>query len=209
MERLLTYIIFKSFVVPSIMAYTYLSWAGPRNKEYILLQLALLFALVGDIILALPRTHSALLFLGGWSFFFQHIFYIWLNLATRNVKNSLWKTPYWGLPTIAYVILFSISYWARGDVSDRIQYGVYSFILGTSFYTCFYRETKTKASYILGIIGFTFFVISDVILLLDTLVVSMTRLQASMLLVTYYIAQGLICQSHILESKAMNSQILT
>jgi len=209
MEMTLTHIIFKSLVVPSIMAYTYLSWEGPRNKEYTLLQLAFLFALIGDIILALPRTHPGLLFLGGLSFFFQHVLYIWLNLAIRNVKSSLWKTPYLGLPTIGYVILFSISYWAHGDVVDKIQYAIYSFILGTSFYTCFYRETKTKVSYILGIIGFTLFVISDVILLLDALVVPMTRLQASTRFVTYYISQSLICQSHILESKAMNSQTVT
>eukprot|EP00826_Nyctotherus_ovalis_P049153 TRINITY_DN5887_c0_g1_i8.p1 TRINITY_DN5887_c0_g1~~TRINITY_DN5887_c0_g1_i8.p1 ORF type:complete len:241 (+),score=39.78 TRINITY_DN5887_c0_g1_i8:162-884(+) len=191
------YALFKSLVVPSIMAYTYLAWVGPRTRHYTLLQLAFAFAWVGDVLIALPKTYPVFLFVGGWFFFFQHIFYISLHLTAKNCSANLWKTPYWGLPTIAYVALFSIAYWARGNLWDKIQFSGYSFILGTSFYTSFYRETKARRGYITCILGFAFFVISDIILLLDNFVFTMTDLQASTVLLTYYIAQSLISYTHV------------
>lgn len=207
-DNRLMYGIFKALVMPSIMAYTYLAWSGPRNKRYVLLQLAFVFAWIGDVLIALPKAYTIFLFIGGSFFFCQHIFYIWLNLMTKGKEVNLWKTPFWGLPTIAYVALFSITYWARGSIIDKFLFAGYSFILGTSFYTSFYREAKTKANYTVCILGFAFFVISDIILLLENFVVTMTNLEASSVLLTYYIAQSLICYTHISESKTVNTQML-
>ena len=198
-DNRLLYAIFKAMVMPSIMFYTYMNWPHPRNKNYVLLQLAFFFAWVGDVFISLPKEHIIFLFFGGWFFFFQHIFYIWLNVSSKTEHSSFWKAPYWGLPSIAYVALFSIAYWSHGSFTDKLQYTGYSFILGTSFYTSFYRETKTRKNYWVAVIGFTFFVISDVILLIENFLYTLTSLQASSVLLTYYIAQSLICYAHLLE----------
>eukprot|EP00826_Nyctotherus_ovalis_P015265 TRINITY_DN14324_c0_g1_i6.p1 TRINITY_DN14324_c0_g1~~TRINITY_DN14324_c0_g1_i6.p1 ORF type:complete len:238 (-),score=36.15 TRINITY_DN14324_c0_g1_i6:112-825(-) len=197
----LMYGIFKAMFMPTIIAITYLTWSGARSKNYTLLQLGFTFAWVGDILIALPKTSMIFLFIGGWCFLCQHVFYIWLHLSAKGPKTHLWKTPFWGLPTLAYIVLFNISYWARGNLTDKLQFFIYSTMLGTSFYTAFYRELKSKAAYVSGILGFTLFVISDVIILLENFVLEMTNLQASSILLTYYIAQTLICYSHVTESK--------
>jgi len=191
--------IFKGLVMPSIMGYTYLSWAGPRDKKYALLQLAFFLAWIGDMIIALPREYT--IKIGGGFFLFQHFIYIWLNLSAKGTKASIWKTLYWGLPSIAYVALFSICYWANRNVIERILLVFYSFVLGSSFYTVFYREARTKFNYTAGILGFTFFVLSDIILFLDNFVFKITDLEASSVLLTYYIAQSLICRMHVGDSQ--------
>jgi len=191
--------IFKALVMPSIMGYTYLSWVGLRDKKYILLQLAFFLACIGDVIIALHKEYS--LSVGGGFFLFQHFIYIWLNLSAKETKTSIWKTPYWGLPSIAYVALFSICYWAHRNVTERILLIFYSFILGSSFYTAFYREARTKFNYTAGILGFAFFVLSDIILFLDNFVFRITDLEASSVLLTYYIAQTLICRMHVGDSQ--------
>ena len=209
-DNRLLYAIFKAMFVPSLMFYTFMNWPYPRSKNYALLQLAFFFAWVGDILISLPKEYVIFLFFGGWCFLFQHIFYIWLNVKSKTEHTSFWKTPYWGLPSAAYIALFSISYWSRGSYTDKFQYGLYSFILGTSFYTSFYRKTKTRINYWILIIAFTFFAISDVILIIENFLYTLTSLQASSVLLTYYIAQSLICYAHLLESGSVEiTQTLT
>lgn len=197
------YAIFKALMMPSIIAFTYLSWEGPRDKKYNLLQLAFIFAWVGDVLIALPKAYTVFLFIGGWFFLFQHFFYIWLNITAKSPKTSLWKTPFWGLPTLAYIALFNICYWAKGSPFEKLQFVIYASGLGTSFFTSFYREPKNKTGYITGILGFSLFVISDIIIMLDNFVLEMTDLQASSILLTYYLAQTLICYTHVAESKTL------
>lgn len=188
--------------MPSMILYTYLSWTGPRDRRYFLLQIAFTCSWIGDTLIALPKTYTIFLFLGGWSFFFQHIFYIWLNLASKGAQSKAWKTPYWGLPSAAYIAMFSVSYWSQGNFTDKLQYGLYSFTLGISFSSSFYCELKRRSNYWIRILGFAVFVISDVIIMVDNFIYTMTDLQASSILVTYYVAQSLICYSHLDEAKA-------
>eukprot|EP00826_Nyctotherus_ovalis_P025936 TRINITY_DN2015_c0_g1_i2.p1 TRINITY_DN2015_c0_g1~~TRINITY_DN2015_c0_g1_i2.p1 ORF type:complete len:240 (+),score=37.72 TRINITY_DN2015_c0_g1_i2:185-904(+) len=199
----LMYPIFKGLVMPSIMIFAHFSWNGSYNRGYVLLQLAFLFAWLGDVMLALPVAYSFQFFIGGWLFFFQHVLYIWLNVSAKNSKDSLWKVPCRGLPLLAYAALFGITYLARGGVIAKIQFTGYSIALSTSFYTSFYRECRSKSMYVVCIIGFAFFIISDIFLMLGRLVVTMKSVQSFLVLLTYYIAQSLICYSHVEESKAI------
>ena len=191
----------KALVMPSIAAIAVISWAGQKTRNYYFLLCAFFFACLGDIALALPRIHPIIFFLGGWLFIFQHVFYIWLNLSEKGTQTTLLKTPYWGLPTIAYIFLLSLAYWIRGNFVDKFHCTGYAFTLGTTFYTSFYREVKNRKGYWFGILGFGLFVISDAILIVDEYLYPMTTFQSSTILMTYYMAQTFICYSHILESR--------
>jgi len=199
-EKWIIYFIFKALFMPCVSLYAHLSWIGQRSRRYKLLQFAFLFAWIGDVILGLPRVHPIILKLGGASFLCQHVFYIWLNISAKTVQSNLLKTPFWGFPTVAYVLLFSLIYWSKANLMNKFLCLLYAVFLATSFYTCFFRELGSKRRYWICVLGFGFFVISDMLIIIEQYITSLSLVESSMILFTYYIAQTLICYSHILES---------
>jgi len=202
-ERIL-YPLFKGLVMPSIMGYAHLAWEGTRDKKYIGLQLAFTSAWLGDVFLALPKGYTPFFFAGGLFFLLQHIFYIWLNLSAKNPENDFWQMPYWGIPSTVYIVLISVIYWAKCGLILKMLFGLYSIALGTSFYTAFYRGFKNKSGYLFGVIGFGLFVISDILIIIDNLVVPLKGMKRSFVLITYYLAQSIICVAYIEESKVLS-----
>lgn len=199
-DRWPIFFIFKALFMPCVSVFAYLSWQGERKSHYKLLQAAFLFAWLGDIILGLPRVHPIILTLGGFFFLLQHVFYIWLNVSTKGAKTNLLKTPYWGFPTIAYVLLFSLSYWSKADLLDKFFCSMYSTFLASSFYTSFFREKKTRANYWICILGFSLFVLSDMLIIIEQFIFVLSDWESSLILVTYYMAQSLICYAHVYDS---------
>lgn len=194
------FFIFKALFMPCVSLYAHLSWEGTRARRYVPLQLAFLFAWIGDVILGLPRVHPIILKLGGASFLFQHVFYIGLNISAKGSQKSLLKTPLWGFPTISYAVLFSLIYWSKGGLIDKLTCALYAAFLATSFYTSFYREISSLVKYWTCIVGFGLFVLSDMLIIMEEFIFALTPLESSMILVTYYIAQSLICYTHVCES---------
>ena len=189
--------LFKSLFMPMVSILAYVQWTGPFNKQFYLLQLAFLFAWLGDVFLAFQKTHSLFFIIGACFFLIQHNFYIWLNLLSRGKPISIIRAPYWGLPNIAYVILFSVNCMADVNMIMRSECMIYSFFLGSSFYTAFYREMPNRQKYWTIVIGFAWFVLSDILLAVDKFLYPMTQAQGSSILFTYYVAQTLICLGNL------------
>lgn len=199
-DRWPIFFIFKALFMPCVSLFAYLSWQGERTSRYKLLQTAFLFAWLGDVILGLPRVHPIILTLGGFSFLLQHVAYIWLNVSAKGTKTNLFKTPYWGFPTVAYVLLFSLSYWSKASIIDKFLCSMYSTFLASSFYTSFFRERQNRANYWTCILGFSLFVLSDMLIIIEQFIFVLRAWESSLILVTYYIAQTLICYTHVYDS---------
>lgn len=189
----LLFVIFKSLFVPLLSFMVYWKWERPLSKNYYLLQLALLCAWVGDVLLSFSKSHPLFFILGACSFLIQHNFYIWLHLSNREKKRFIWETPFWGLPNLGYIVLFSIIYFAEINLILRSVCMIYAFFLGTSFLTAFHREMMNKRKYWLVVIGFGIFVLSDVLISIDSFLYPFSEVGGTSILFTYYIAQSLIC----------------
>ena len=196
-EHFALFLTFKALVVPLLALLVHIKWSRPLNKQYYLLQLALLCAWMGDVLLAFAKTHMLYFILGACSFLFQHNFYIWLNLTTKGHKGSIWQAPYWGLPNLAYVVLFSLLYMAEVGKILRTECMIYAFVLATAFLTAFHRDMKNRRKYWTIVMGFFFFFCSDILLSVDAFIYPFSPPAATSILITYYLAQGLICIGNI------------
>ncbi|MDR3548204.1 MAG: lysoplasmalogenase [Candidatus Pacebacteria bacterium] len=187
------FLVFKSLFVPAVSLLAFLIWPRPLNKQYYLLQLAFLLAWVGDVFIGLAAYLPWLFIPGCYSFLFQHFVYIWMNGQSFSKPSSILHMPYWGLPHIAYVVLFSISYFACISGTEQYEYMLYAFSLGTGFFTSFHRETLNRVKYWTVVMGFGFFVASDFLLSINRYLYKFSDAGGCSILVTYYIAQTLIC----------------
>jgi len=193
-----SYAIFKYMFMPAVSFIFYMLWHNHSyTKQYYLLQTAFLFAWVGDILLTLTKVHHLCFILGACFFLVQHNLYIWLNLSTKTKEKSLWKAPYWGFPNMAYVLTFCLNYYAKVDTLERTECLIYSFFLATAFYTSFYRDSTNRVKYWLTIVGFAFYVCSDMLIAIDKFWFQLSSVQGSSILLTYYIAQTLICHGNL------------
>lgn len=184
---------FKVLFIPTISVLVYVEWPRPLTKQYYLLQLVYVCAWMGDLMLSLVRFHQGCFLFGAISFLLQHNFYIWLNLTARAKDGNLFHSPYWGLPNLGYVVLLSTEYYAGTGGMFKAACMIYSLFLGTAFMTAFHREMANRKKYWITVAGFAFFVLSDLILAIDRFIHPLSDPMGTLILLTYYIAQTMIC----------------
>ncbi|MCX7547259.1 lysoplasmalogenase [Xanthomarina sp. F1114] len=134
------------------------------KKMRLMIFLALIFSLIGDILLMFVSL-SANYFIGGLvAFLTAHIFYVLIFLKQRNPsKNGLF---FIGLMLAYGAILF---YFLKDGLGDMlIPVIVYMLVILSMATTAFLREGKVvKNNYILVFTGAILFMISDSILALN------------------------------------------
>jgi len=189
--------IFKTAFIPLLAFITYMKWTGPLTREYYFLQLALLCAWAGDIIMIFNKIHLTYFIAGALMFLVQHVLFIMINLQSRRKDVVIWKAPYWGLPHIGYVFAFSIVYFCKMDFVLKSIVTLYAFFLGSSFLTSFHREINNKIKRWVMIMGFLSFLISDSLIVIDKFLLPMTDVTSTSILVTYYVAQTCICYGNL------------
>ena len=192
MDSLGTVLIFKGLFVPLIAWRAYEKWPRPRTSDYYVLQLGYLCSWLGDLLLVFAKCGEGYFVGGAGLFLVQHCLYIYLNFAHRSKESVLWKTPYWGVPNVAYVILFCVLYYGHMALILKTECMVYAFFLGTSFISSLHRENRNTKKHILVVIGFLSFVASDILIAIENFLYPMTPIQSTSVLITYYIAQTLI-----------------
>ncbi len=197
-ENWLLFAIFKSLFMPTVAVLAYSEWQRPLSRHYYVLQMAFLFAWLGDVLLAFASVHWMFFVLGASSFLVQHAFYIWNNLSAWGKSTHFF--PYWGLPHVPYLLLFSMEYFSCVDHTLKMECMIYSLFLGTAFMTAFYRDTPNRRNYWTMVTGFAFFVVSDMLIAVDKFIYPLTAAEGSLILVTYYIAQTLICYASMPDS---------
>jgi hypothetical protein len=197
LEDLAIYFTFKTAFMPTLSLFLFLYYPRPLNKVFYLLQLAFLFAMLGDALIVLQVYHPLFFSLGACSFLIQHNFYIWINRQASGPKNYVWMKPYWGLPNIAYVILFSLIYFAEIDKILKAECMIYAFFVVTALVTACNRDMKNRFKYWMVLIGFAIFLLSDCIILFEKFVMPLTNWQSSSVLVTYYMAQTMILYGNL------------
>lgn len=189
--------IFKTLYMPSISLLVYMHWNEAHDRQYQLLQIAFLFAWLGDIAILFDKLHLIVFVIGGLLFLVQQILYIIINVRAKHPQNSLLKAPYWGLPSMVYIVCYNLIYWAPAPLDGKIIATIYCTFLATGFYTSFCRGVKNQLKYFACILGFTFFIISDILIGYNQFVEALNDEKASLILITYYIAQAFISYSNI------------
>ena len=149
---------------------------------------ALIFSLLGDILLMFTDTNS-LFFIGGLlAFLTTHVMYILVFLKKRNVTK---KVLQFMLPLLVYAI--GLFYFLKNGLGDLfIPVIIYMFVILIMVTTAFLREgSVSKNSYILVFLGAVFFITSDSLLALNKFY-SPLPLSGIWIMTTYSIAQLLI-----------------
>lgn len=154
-----------------------------RTKKLVLS--ALIFSLIGDILLMFTETTS-LFFIGGLlAFLTAHIMYILVFLKKRNITK---KAVTFMVLLLAYAI--GLFYFLKDGLGDLfIPVIIYMSVILMMVTTAFLREgSVSKNSYILVFLGAVFFITSDSLLALNKFH-SPLPLSGIWIMTTYAIAQ--------------------
>lgn len=158
------------------------------SKTRIIALTALIFSLIGDILLMFTAS-SELYFIGGLiAFLLAHIMYIIVFLKQRHEKNS-------AIPITIILLLYgaAIFYILKDGLNDLlIPVVIYMLVILTMAVTAYLRKgNASKSSFNLVFLGAIFFLISDSLLALNKFYEPMTSSGITVML-TYGIAQYLI-----------------
>ena len=157
-----------------------------KTKQFVVS--ALIFSMLGDILLMFTEMNS-LFFIGGLlSFLIAHVMYILVFLKKRNIAKKALKFM---LPLLVYTI--GLFYFIKEGLGDLfISVIIYMFVILMMATTAFLREgSVSKNSYNLVFLGAIFFIISDSLLALNKFY-SPLPLSGIWIMTTYSIAQLLI-----------------
>eukprot|EP00826_Nyctotherus_ovalis_P008878 TRINITY_DN1230_c0_g1_i2.p1 TRINITY_DN1230_c0_g1~~TRINITY_DN1230_c0_g1_i2.p1 ORF type:complete len:239 (+),score=50.72 TRINITY_DN1230_c0_g1_i2:129-845(+) len=198
--------VFKMLFVPTLSLLVRINWNGPYTKRYLVLQVALFAAWVGDFFIFFARFNLLYFTIGGLLFFAQQLIYVYLNVSAMDKNDTLTRISHWGLPFIAYIAVINLSFSLSLELFDKVSSLVYLLSVATCYYTAFYISTQNKIKFWACIIGFAFFTASDIIITIERFGGKLTRVQSSMILLTYYIAQTLICYSLNPDKESVKSE---
>ena len=183
----------KPAILVSLIAY-FLTSSNHLNKTLKLLTLfALLFSLLGDVLLMFVHKSEGYFMFGLIAFLLAHIMYIIVFLKHKNPN----KNPYvFTLIALLYAaILFYIMFDGLGDMLYPVT--VYMLVILTMAVTAFLRQGKVlPLSYTLVFLGALLFMLSDSILALNKfykpLPLSNISIMLTYALAQYFIVLGLL-----------------
>ncbi len=191
------HIIFKGLFAPLMALCAFLQWNGPLDKSFYLLQAAYFGAWVGDIVLVFQRENPALFCIGSVFFLFQHAMYIWLNLLPRGKPQK--ATPWFGVHYLVYVLFYLAIFLSNVSYMLKTVCTIYMTFLGTAFVTAVDKDMANKNKHTAMILGYVLFIVSDIALGFDGLVLKYGALVDIVILGAYYVGQTLILYGNIPE----------
>ena len=150
--------------------------------------LALVFSLLGDVLLMFVATSEHFFMLGLVAFLTAHVMYVLLFLKHRNTK----KSPF-GFIAVLLIYAACLFYFLKDGLRDMlIPVVVYMIVILAMATTAYLRKHKvTMRSYGLVFLGALFFMASDSILALNKFYQPLLWSNIS-IMVTYAIAQYLL-----------------
>ena len=150
--------------------------------------LALVFSLLGDVLLMFVATSEHFFMLGLVAFLTAHVMYVLLFLKHRNTKNS----PF-GFIAVLLIYAACLFYFLKAGLGNMlIPVVVYMIVILAMATTAYLRKHKvTMRSYGLVFLGALFFMASDSILALNKFYQPVLWSNIS-IMVTYAIAQYLL-----------------
>ncbi|MEO9076134.1 MAG: lysoplasmalogenase [Gelidibacter sp.] len=178
----------KPSLLTALIIYFYVQSKELTSKTKVMTLAALVFSLMGDVLLMFVDQSPNFFMFGLASFFLAHVFYIVIFLKRRNTKtNSA------GLITILVVYAIGLFYLLRNSLGDLlIPVIFYIIIILIMVITAFLRQEKvSKISFILVFLGAILFVISDSILALNKFYMPL-RFSSISIMLTYALAQYFI-----------------
>jgi len=154
----------KPAILISLIVFFWKQSSNMNKAIRILIFLALVFSLLGDILLMFV-TQSSFFFIGGLvSFLVAHIFYVSVFLKQRN--KSIKGTLFIGSMLAYGLLLFYILKASLNDMLVPVIF--YMIVILTMAATAFLRQGQVvKSSFVLVLIGAILFLISDSILALN------------------------------------------
>ena len=181
------YIAKPAIVISLIFLFTKTSESLSKSIKNIT-HLALVFSLIGDILLMFVDKSEHFFTLGLIAFLTAHVMYVLLFLKHRNKDNS----PY-GFIVLLIIFATSLFYFLKDGLGEMlIPVVVYMFVILSMATTAYLRKNKVNIlSYGLVFLGALFFMISDSILALNKFYQTIPWSNISIML-TYTLAQYLI-----------------
>ena len=182
------YFYFKPAILTSLIIYFYFQSAHLNKKIKNITLLALLFSLLGDILLMFVNK-SPNFFIGGLvSFLLAHLMYIFVFLKSRNKTAAFF-------PIIVLLLIYAsgIFYFLKDGLGEMlIPVIAYMIVILFMLTVAFLRKrSKTTNSYNLVFAGAVFFIVSDSLLALNKFYQPLPFSSISIML-TYALAQYLI-----------------
>ena len=182
------YFYFKPAILTSLIIYFYFQSAHLNKKIKNITLLALLFSLLGDILLMFVNK-SPNFFIGGLvSFLLAHLMYIFVFLKSRNKTAAFF-------PIIVLLLIYAsgIFYFLKDGLGEMlIPVIAYMIVILFMLAVAFLRKrSKTTNSYNLVFAGAVFFIVSDSLLALNKFYQPLPFSSISIML-TYALAQYLI-----------------
>lgn len=188
-ESLATYhYITKPSILIALILFFWTQSAALHKSIRLMTLLALVFSLLGDVLLMFVDQSANYFMLGLIVFLIAHIFYIAVFLKHRD-KN---KQPLWfGLLLLMYGI--GIFYGLKDGLGEMlIPVLIYMLVILTMAITAFWRNNSVgKWSYVLVFFGALFFMMSDSLLAINKFYTSLPLSNISIML-TYALAQFFI-----------------
>lgn len=188
-ESLATYrYITKPSILIALILFFWTQSTALQKPIRILTVFALLFSLLGDVLLMFDDLSANYFMMGLIAFLMAHLFYILLFLKYRD-KN---RKPIWfGLLLIVYGI--GMFYGLKDGLGEMLVPVIFYMMVILVMVISAYWRTKTlgKWSYILVFFGALFFMISDSLLAINKFHTALPLSNVSIML-TYALAQFLI-----------------
>ena len=188
----------KPLILISLIFFFFIKGAHLKRKTKLIMVFALMFSLLGDILLMFVDT-SANFFLSGLiAFLLAHIMYINVFIAKReNEKPSL--------IILVFLLLYALGlfYLLKDGLGDMtVPVIVYMVtILSMAMVAWLRRHSVSKLSHKLVFIGALFFIISDSVIALDKFYQSVP-FSRIIIMSTYALAQYLIVLGILKQSKS-------
>lgn len=188
-ESLATYrYITKPSILIALILFFWTQSTALQKPIRILTVFALLFSLLGDVLLMFDDLSANYFMMGLIAFLMAHLFYILLFLKYRD-KN---RKPIWfGLLLIVYGI--GMFYGLKDGLGEMlVPVIIYMMVILVMVFTAFWRtKTVGKWSYVLVFFGALFFMISDSLLAINKFHTALPLSNVSIML-TYALAQYFI-----------------
>ncbi|OUS02529.1 lysoplasmalogenase [Flavobacteriales bacterium 33_180_T64] len=180
--------IFKPAIVVSLLIFFWMKSASLKFNLRLIIVLALLFSLTGDLLLMFVDVAPNYFLFGLVSFLLAHIMYCIAFLTHRNKTLK----PY-GFIAILLIYASGLFYLLKGGLNDMlIPVIVYMLVILSMSTTAFLRKNNVvKRSYIFVFLGALMFMVSDSILALNKFYAPLAYSNISIML-TYALAQFFI-----------------
>ncbi|OBX27101.1 putative membrane protein YhhN [Gelidibacter algens] len=178
----------KPSLLIALTVFFYSQSKGLASKTRIITVLALVFSLLGDVLLMFVDMSPHYFMLGLVSFLVAHVCYCLVFLIYRNPKINLL-----GVSAVFFIYALGLFYLLKDGLGDLlIPVLIYMIVILMMAITAFLRQKKVPSkSFILVFLGALLFLISDSLLALNKFYMPL-RFSSISIMLTYALAQYFI-----------------